>query len=60
MICPGGNSCANWLKKCEHCTRNDFRDKKPVILDDNPLSIACYLEEYSDHFILSDSKEVKQ
>jgi hypothetical protein len=26
------------------------KEAKPIILDDNPLSLSCYIEEYGDIF----------
>jgi len=33
------------------------RKGEPVILDNNPLSIACFLEEYGDDILDEDSKK---
>lgn len=35
---------------CYGCKLDEKRKPKVIILDDNPLSIASYLEEYGDKF----------
>jgi hypothetical protein len=36
------------------------KKQKVIILDDNPLSIACYLEEYGDKIFKKKETQLKE